>query len=143
MERIPVYPVCEVSAVTTRAEGRQAAKKTRRVDPLKVAGIDIAVTPEELCKLQDREEEKRRREEGGSITTKSQGSVRSCNDTPNKERGGVIYKEESSTDEEVCTKWGRNISSSGANKVKNTCNDERTGPRCSNGRTFSQPAHRR
>jgi hypothetical protein len=52
--------------VTTRA---QAAKKTKRIDPLKVAGIDIAVTPEELCKLQNEDPSLRRAKEACEAAT--------------------------------------------------------------------------
>ncbi|KAL8574595.1 hypothetical protein ACOMHN_061595 [Nucella lapillus] len=46
---VPVYPVSQVAAVTTRA---QANKGTQGSPPLKIAGIEIGVTPEELGVLQ-------------------------------------------------------------------------------------------
>eukprot|EP00745_Piridium_sociabile_P016607 TRINITY_DN2466_c0_g1_i7.p1 TRINITY_DN2466_c0_g1~~TRINITY_DN2466_c0_g1_i7.p1 ORF type:complete len:1403 (+),score=222.61 TRINITY_DN2466_c0_g1_i7:99-4307(+) len=57
VEWVPVYPIVEVGAVTTRA---QAAERDKRAQPLSVAGINIEVTPDELGKMQEEDESLRR-----------------------------------------------------------------------------------
>ncbi|KAL8586530.1 hypothetical protein ACOMHN_055234 [Nucella lapillus] len=47
--KVPVYPISHVAAVTTCA---QEDKGTQRSPPLRIAGIEIGVTPEELGVLQ-------------------------------------------------------------------------------------------